>query len=79
MRHATKQTDYMVQVWDAGVGFTDYWPVSIYGTSRRKAVKRAPAVFCGDYKHRYNEGCLRWRVGRKLAERDISDLGITTN
>ena len=62
------QTDWMVQVWEDG-GFQDYWPVTISGKSRRKAVGRAPRVFCGDYKQRHESGNLRWRIGRFLRTR----------
>lgn len=62
------QTDWMVQVWEDG-GFSDYWPVTIFGESHRKAVERAPNVFCGSYTDRYQVRNLRWRVGRCLRTR----------
>jgi len=59
-------SNWMVQVWEEGQGFTDYWPITVKNVSRRNAVKRAPKVFCGDYQKRYQEGKLRWRVERCL-------------
>ena len=64
------QTDWMVQVWEDG-GFSDYWPVTILGKSRRRAVERAPNVFCGSYADRYQTRSLRWRVGRCLRTRVV--------
>ncbi len=60
-----KQSDWMVQVWENG-GWEDYWPVTVYGTKRRTAVRRAPKVFCGEWLELWRAKKLRWRVGRML-------------
>ena len=65
------QVDWMVQVWDAGDGFTDYWPISVYSTKRSAAVRKGPAVFCGEYAERYKARKLRWRIERKLGQHSV--------
>ena len=62
-----KQSEWQVQTWEDG-GWVDYWPVTIYGSSRRRAVKRAGNVFQGEFKRLYLAGKLRWRVGRMLRD-----------
>lgn len=63
----TMFSDWMVQVWENGE-WSDYWPVTVKGTSRAAAVKRAPRVLCGRWRERYHARSLKWRVGRRLRE-----------
>lgn len=64
-KRAKKYSDFMVQVWEGG-RWVDYWPVTVAGTSRIAARKRAPRVFYGDYAARYAARSLRWRLGSHL-------------